>query len=75
MESTTAAAHLGTEHLHENLRVNIHATTHSTAAESFHGVNEILAAIVTRSLPVQKSACQASVCSVVFTYCGSLKVS
>lgn len=37
--ASAATSHLGTEHLHEDLGVDLHTTTHSTSTEPFHRVH------------------------------------
>jgi hypothetical protein len=49
--TATTTAHLGTEHLHEDLRVDLHPTAAAAAVESFHGVHEVLTTIVAGTLP------------------------
>jgi hypothetical protein len=46
-------AHLGTKHLHEDLGIDLHAstTTHSSPAECVHRVHQVLATIVACTFP------------------------
>lgn len=49
--AATTTAHLGTEHLHEDLRVDLHPTSTAAAVESVHRVDEILTTVVAGTLP------------------------
>lgn len=53
--SAATASHLGTEHLHEDLGIDLHtaASTHalSSSMEAFHGVDEVFATVVASTFP------------------------
>jgi hypothetical protein len=50
--TSAAASHLGTEHLHQDLGIDLHAAAHSTtSAKALHRVYEIFSAIVACAFP------------------------
>jgi hypothetical protein len=49
--ATSHTTHLRTKHLHENLGIDLHPSTHSTSTKSFHRVYKVLTAIVTSTFP------------------------
>jgi hypothetical protein len=44
--TTPSSTHLGSEHLHQDLWIDLHASTHSSTAEPFHWVYEVFSAII-----------------------------
>jgi hypothetical protein len=50
--TSTATAHLSSKHLHENLGIDIHASTHSATTEALHWIHEIFTTVVPCTLPV-----------------------
>lgn len=50
--TSAAASHLGAEHLHQDLGIDLHAATHSTpSTKALHWVYEVFSAIVARAFP------------------------
>jgi hypothetical protein len=51
--SATTTSHLGTEHLHEDLGIDLHAAAHSTSTtEALHRVHEVFATVIACTFPM-----------------------
>jgi hypothetical protein len=48
----STASHLGSKHLHQDLGVDTHSSSHPTSTKTFHWIDKIFTTIVSSTLPV-----------------------